>query len=152
LLDELRAAPAEQAQRIERDIRRIWSRTGSATMDLLLKRGRDALEVNDSAKAMQHFTALTDHAPDFAEGWHGLALAYYQAQRYGPTVDALERTLALNPQHFGAMKGLGAVLEQVGMPDRAYDAYSLVLDINPNDTDVIEALERLETRVKGTTL
>lgn len=152
MLDELRAAPAEQAQRIERDIRRIWSRTGSATMDLLLKRGRDALEVNDSAKAMQHFTALTDHAPDFAEGWHGLALAYYQAQRYGPTVDALERTLALNPQHFGAMKGLGAVLEQVGMPDRAYDAYSLVLDINPNDTDVIEALERLETRVKGTTL
>ena len=126
------------------------SKSGSATMDLLLKRGQDALEVEDVAAAMEHLTALTDHAPDFAEGWHTLALAYYNADMFGPAVDALERTLALNPHHFGALRGLGAIFEQVDKPDLAYDAYSRVLSLRPHDSDVIEALERLERRVSGT--
>ena len=119
-------------------------------MDLLLKRGQDALEVEDVAAAMEHLTALTDHAPDFAEGWHTLALAYYNADMFGPAVDALERTLALNPHHFGALRGLGAIFEQVDKPDLAYDAYSRVLSLRPHDSDVIDALQRLERRVSGT--
>lgn len=151
LLEELAQAETDQAaKRLERQVRQEWSKSGSATMDLLLKRGQDALEVEDVAAAMEHLTALTDHAPEFAEGWHTLALAYYNADMFGPAVDALERTLALNPQHFGALRGLGAIFEQVDKPDLAYDAYSRVLSLRPHDSDVIEALERLERRVSGT--
>jgi len=36
-------------------------------MDLLLQRGQEAMDNEDYEAAIEHFTALTDHAPDFAE-------------------------------------------------------------------------------------
>ena len=151
LLRDLAEAETEQAaDRLERQVRQEWAKSGSASMDLLLKRGQDAMDVDNIEAAMEHLTALPDHAPDFAEGWHALALAYYRADMFGPAADALERTLALNPDHFGALRGLGAIFEQVNKPDLAYDAYSRVLTLRPHDSDVIEALERLERRVTGT--
>lgn len=151
LLEELGAAQnAAQAQRIEKALFMEWSKSGSAAMDLLLKRGRDALEVNDTGAAIEHLTALTDHAPEFAEGWHTLALAYYQAEMIGPSMDALEHALALNPQHFGALRGVGSVHEQLGNDALAYDAYTQVLELRPYDEQVTEALERLSGRVQGT--
>lgn len=152
LFDQLKTAEPEQLERIEKRIINAWSQSGSAAMDLLLKRGRDALEVRKFDVAIDHFTALTDHAPAFAEGWHGLALAYFNTERLGLALDALERTLALNPQHFGAIRGLGAVMEQVGHPDLAHRAYTQLLDILPNDADVQEALKRLSPQITGTTL
>lgn len=151
LLRDLAQAETEQAaDRLERQVRQEWAKSGSAAMDLLLKRGEDAMDVDDIDAAIEHLRALTDHAPDFAEGWHALAIAYYRVDMFGPAADALERTLALNPDHFGALRGLGAIFEQVDKPDLAYDAYSRVLTLRPHDSDVIEALERLERRVTGT--
>jgi tetratricopeptide (TPR) repeat protein len=152
LLAQLKQADGAQAERLERQVIAEWSKSGSASMDLLLTRGRDALEVQDVDAAFEHFTALTDHAPDFAEGWHSLALVYFQQERFGPCLDALERTLALNPQHFGALRGVGAVYERVNRPDLAYRAYELVLSIYPNDPDVSEAVKRLEPIARGVTL
>ncbi|MCR9108648.1 tetratricopeptide repeat protein [Marivita sp. XM-24bin2] len=153
LLDELAQAEDERAaERLERQVRQEWSKSGSAAIDLLLKRGEDALEVDNVDVALEHLRAVTDHAPDFAEGWHALALAYYRKEMFGPAADALERTLALNPKHFGALRGLGAIFEQVDKPHLAYDAYSRVLSLRPHDSDVLDALERLELRVNGQTL
>lgn len=153
LLDQLaQAEDSRSADRLERQLRQEWSKSGSASIDLLLKRGQNALDVDNVEVAMEHLRALTDHAPEFAEGWHTLALAYYRAEMFGPAADALERTLALNPDHFGALRGLGAIFEQVDKPHLAYDAYSRVLSLRPHDSDVINALERLELRVNGQTL
>ena len=152
LLEELAQADAAGASRLEKELQLEWSKSGSAAMDLLLKRGRNALEVKDTAAAIEHFTALTDHAPDFAEGWHGLAQAYFQTDMYGPTADALERTLALNPQHFAALRGLGAVFESLDKPALAHAAYVRVLELRPHDAQVTEALERLDILVNGTSL
>lgn len=153
LLDQLaEAEDARAADRLERQVRQEWSKSGSAAMDLLLKRGQDALDVDNIDAALEHLRALTDHAPDFAEGWHTLALAYYRADQFGPAADALERTLALNPVHFGALRGMGAIFEQVDKPHLAYDAYSRVLTLRPHDSDVIDALERLERQVIGQTI
>lgn len=153
LLQQLLAAEdSASASRLERQIVDEWSKSGSAAMDLLLKRGQDALEIDKDSLAIEHFRALTDHAPEFAEGWHGLALAYYQAGRYGPAMDALERVLALNPHHFPALRGVGAVHEQTGHAALAYQAYERVLELRPHDEDVLKALSRLERDVLGRAL
>ncbi|NDV49534.1 MULTISPECIES: hypothetical protein [unclassified Salipiger] len=153
LLTELATASSpEIADRAERDLFNEWSKSGSPAMDLLLTRGRDALEVSDFETAIEHLTALTDHAPDFAEGWSTLALAYYATDSLGPAMDALEHTLALNPNHFGALQGVGAIHEELGDLDLAYRAYSRVVELRPFDSDVTEAIERLETRVNGVSL
>ncbi|MBV7396826.1 tetratricopeptide repeat protein [Mameliella alba] len=153
LLAELREAETETAAlRLENQIVAEWSKSGSASMDLLLKRGRDALEVQNFTAAVEHFRALTDHAPEFAEGWHGLALAYFGAERFGPAMDALERVLALNPDHFPALRGVGAINERVGNPTLAYRAFEKVLELRPHDPDVQQAMDRLEREAIGITL
>lgn len=152
LLEKLAEAPESEAKTLARDVRRSWARSGSASADLLLKRGRDALRAKKLDAAIEHFTALTDHAPDFAEGWHMRASAYYQSELYGPAIEDLARTLALNPNHFDAIQGLGAIFEQLKDYDRAYEAYAQVLAIHPFHADVLEAMERVEPKVKGPAL
>ena len=152
LLQQLQTAEPEQTARITDRLIDQWSKSGSAAMDLLLRRGRDALEVQQPGLAIEHLTALTDHAPDFAEGWHTLALAYFHADMFGPAVDALEHTLALNPQHFGALQGLAAILEVTDQPALAYRVYREVEKITPHDPDVQEAIARLAPLIDGTAL
>lgn len=150
LLDQLRAADPVEAKRIERQIRMDWSRSGSPTMDLLLKRGRDAMEAGEVELAVGHLSALTDHAPDFAEGWHARAMVFFQEDEMGLAIHDLEQVLALNPRHFGAIYGLGVVMESLDRIQDAYAMYERVLEIHPNHEDAREGADRLNIRVNGT--
>lgn len=139
-------------ERAESDIRRAWTRSGSASMDLLLKRGEAALDAGDVAAAIEHLTALTDHDPDFAEGWNARATAYAMAGLYGPAIADVAQVLRLEPRHWGALAGLGAMLAEMGQPDRALAAYRASFALNPHQQDVKDAIARLEKELAGTTL
>ncbi len=147
LLLELQEAEPAAAQRIAKEIELEWSQSGSPAMDLLLKRGRDALEGGDAQAAIGHLTALTDHAPDFAEGWHTRAIAFANAGLYGPALEDLERALLLNPKNYNAMTSLGAVLIEVNRPEMAHEIFSKVLTIHPHHGDVTQALEDLDGQI-----
>lgn len=136
-------------QRIEDAIWIEWSRSGSASMDLLLKQGREALERQDYELAIEHLTALTDHAPEFAEGFNARATAFFQLDEYGLALEDIRRTLELNPRHFAALTGLAVIMEQMGEEARALTAYQEVLKIHPHRPNVKEAVERLEFTVLG---
>lgn len=145
------ADPAGEGWRIaESDILREWSRSGSAAMDLLLRRGEEALDRGDLDEAIGHLTALTDHAPDFAAGFYSRAAAYAMAGQFGPAIHDLARTLALEPRHFAALTQLGAMLEETGDPDRALAAYRASLAIHPHQQEAIDAAARLERQRRGT--
>lgn len=152
LLEQLAVADEATARRLERQLQAIWRKSGSAAMDLLLKRGRDALDVEDIAAAIEHLTALTDHAPDFAEGYSLRARAYFAADLLGPAMLDLETALALNPNNYNAIIGLAAILETFGDQQRAFEAYERVQAIHPHHEAARDALERLRPRVMGRTL
>lgn len=149
LLGELKTADAERAGVIEHDIWRLWSHSGSAAMDLLLDRGRTAMDQGDIEAALDHLTALTDHAPDFAEGWNARATVLFHAGRYGQSVADLEHALALNPRHFGALAGFGAILEQIERKPQALEVYRAALAIHPHMQAVLDAVKRLEADIAG---
>lgn len=121
-------------------------------MDLLLDRGRAALQEGDTTRAIEHFSALADHAPDFAEAYNGRATAYFQEGRYGLSLDDIRRTLDLNPRHFGAMSGLALILEELGEPEGALLAWREVERINPGREGLADAIRRLEVQIGGETL
>lgn len=152
LLQQLREAPESEAARLDRELGLIWDRSGSASMDLLLKRGRDALEAEENDKAIEHLTALTDHAPEFAEGWHARATAFYRAGLYGPALDDLERALALNPDNYDAIYGLGVMMQELGNTEGAYEAFGRVLALHPHHENAIKSLEELKRSGIGRTL
>ncbi len=149
LLDKLLTADEAESQRIEQDIWREWSKSGSAAMDLLLQRGRDAMAAGETDAAIEHLTALIDHAPDFAEGWNARATAYFQAGEYGPSINDIARTLTLNPRHFGALAGLGMIFEQLEKPEKALEVYRAAVAIHPHLGGVLQSIERLEADAAG---
>lgn len=152
LLQELQRDDLPNWKNVESALWAEWSKSGSPSADLLLERARDAVEESDFDTAIAHLTALTDHAPDFAEGFNIRALAFYKTKRYGPALADLERTLALNPDHFGALAGLGAILEEVGRHEAALAAFEAARAIHPHDPDLEEAVTRLERITAGQTL
>lgn len=146
LFAQLLTADDSNWKALEDEIWALWARSGSASMDLLLKRGQDALEAGDLNRAIDHLSALTDHAPNFAEGWNARATAFYMAGELGLSLDDIARTLALEPRHFGALSGLGLILEELGEETRALEAYQHALAIHPHSDDIKSAVARLEQK------
>lgn len=139
-------------ERAESDIRREWSRSGSAAMDLLFKRGEAALDAGDLPAATEHFTALIDHAPDFAEGWNARATAYYMAGQFGPSMADIAETLRREPRHWGALAGLGMIFDDMGETPKALAAFQASFALNPHQQDVKDAIARLQRELAGTSL
>lgn len=149
LFSQLQEADPTDALRLAREIELEWSKSGSAAMDLLLRRGNEAIEAGDALAAIEHFTALTDHAPDFAEGWYRRALAYAMADLDGPAMADLQRALALEGRHFDAIASVGAIALRTGREDLARRAFEAALEIYPNHPQATEGLERLDAESLG---
>jgi len=152
LYELLRSDGLEDYEAVETKIQEEWSKSGSPSMDLLLERGVAALEAGDTEAAIEHLTALTDHAPDFAEGWSTLATAYFAEGLYGPAVDGLEHALVLNPRHFDALSGLGIIFREVGLKRQALAAFRAAHELTPHRVELIDAIHELEVEVEGSLL
>lgn len=152
LFTQLLNPPEGDWESVEQDIQKIWSESGSDAMDLLLERGRRAMADGDLAKAVEHFTALTDHAPDFAEGWNARATAFFLMEEYGLSIADIQMTLKLNPRHFGALAGLGMIFETLDQPESALKAYRAAKAVHPFRPDLEEAIKRLQEKTQGTSL
>lgn len=145
-------APGEGWRLAETEIIQIWSRSGSAAMDLLLRRGTEALDAGEVEAALFHLTALTDHAPDFAEGWAARGAAHAAAGQFGPAAADLARALALEARHFIALTLLCQMLEEMGTQAGAEAACTASLAIHPHQQEAIDSLARLQYRRDGTLL
>ncbi|ABL69926.1 tetratricopeptide repeat protein [Paracoccus denitrificans] len=150
LFAELAQPGGETWARAETDILRIWSRSGSAAMDLLYKRGEAALDAGDTVTALGHLTALTDHAPDFAAGWYLRSVAFYLDGDLGPAIADLGEVLRLELRHFGALTQLGTMLEELGDDRNALEAFRQSLKIHPHQQEAQDAVRRLEQKLQGT--
>jgi tetratricopeptide (TPR) repeat protein len=149
LFMRLKTADATESKRITEDIWIEWSKSGSPAMDLLLERGRNAMMHGHPEIAIEHLTALIDHDPGFPEGWNARATAYYQTGNLGPAISDIGHVLTLNPRHFGALAGLGAIFEDLEKPKEALEAYKAALAINPHAEGVEDAIKRIETQLQG---
>lgn len=144
LFAEMQSVSGEGAAGAEREVLRIFRQSGSPAMDLLLERGFVALEQEDYEMGIWHFSALIDHAPEFAEAYNARAAAYFMAGKYGEALADIEMTLVLNPRHFGALAGMGTIQEELGHSDIALRAYKAALALSPHTQELIEAVKLIE--------
>ncbi len=147
LFAEMQSVAGEGAASAEREAIRIFRQSGSAAMDLLLGRGLKAIEAGDYPMAVWHFSALIDHAPDFAEAHNARATAFFLMGKYGEAMADIETALALNPRHFGALGGMAIIQEELGHPENALRTYKAALALNPHSQDLIDAVKRVEDQL-----
>lgn len=146
LFDALAASNPENAPDLVEKIAIEWSKSGSPSMDYLLRLGRQAVQDGDVQTAIYHFTALTDHAPDFAEGWHGLGVAYFNADMIGPAFEALVRAIAIEPRHFQAMEGVVMILQDTGQVKDALHMAQMIKAIHPHHPQLSTMMEQLQAQ------
>jgi len=151
-LDELFAAlkqakTAEIAAPIEAQIWVIWTESDSPTAALLLERVGQTQD--DPALARQILDALVKIEPGFAEGWYRRSKTSFDGGDVAGALADLERTLALEPRHFGALMGVAAIFESLGQDEKALMAYEQVLALYPAFTDAKTAAEILRRKVEG---
>jgi tetratricopeptide (TPR) repeat protein len=152
LFERLVSAEGPEVGLIEQNIIDEFSRSGSDAMDLLLERGRNALEQGDSVLAVEHLTALIDHAPAFAEGYNARATAYFHSGLLGAAMADIGQTLTLEPRHFGAMSGMALILAELGRYESALKVLQSIQTLHPNMIGLSERIERLELELVGAAL
>ncbi len=152
LYQELLEADETTYQRVERRIVAQWGKSGSSAMDLLLRRGQDALDDGQPDIAAEHFSALVDHAPAFAEGYYGRATSYYLMGMIGPALADIGEALRLNPRHFEAMRGLATIMQELERPDDALELHEMILAISPQSAETQDAIEYLTLQLEGRSL
>ena len=123
--------------------------SGSDTADLLLSWAVKAMEDKDYPEALDILDQLIVLKPDFAEGWNKRATVHYLADDYASSVADIRQTLALQPRHFGALSGLGMILQETGQKEQAIVVLRKALAINPQLDKIKEAVERLEKETAG---
>lgn len=152
LYDDLSTADSDEAAPIAARIRLEWEKSGSAAIDFLFRKGHDSLEAGNVHLAVEHFTAVVDHAPEFAQGYVARAAALFSTDQTGPAIDDLRQALVLNPRHFDAMLLFATILETLERPKDAYEVYNAVLAIYPANTHAQQARDRLFEEVRGAPL
>ncbi|MEX2518013.1 MAG: hypothetical protein WD969_01625 [Paracoccaceae bacterium] len=142
----------KEADRIAGEIRDIWAKSGSDSMDFLLERARRATAEKRYDRARAHVAALNRLAPDFAEGWNAAATLAYLQEDLGRAAADIERALALEPRHFSAISGLAMILEKVERKRAALAAWREVERLYPTLDRAKEAVERLSPEADGRAL
>jgi tetratricopeptide (TPR) repeat protein len=150
LFDALRAAPdADIAKQVENRIWAIWLASGSDTADLLMSRVKAAIEAKDTKLAIQLLGSIIDIRPDYIEAWNRRATLFFALKDYGRAMADIQEVLNREPRHFGALAGLGMILEEVGEDKQALDAYRKALAVNPHMQKIPEHVKALTEKVDG---
>lgn len=149
LFSELLAAPTPKAAaELEARIWSIWSETGNPELDKIYEIGNQALALGDLATSLKIFDAIVAQAPDFAEGWNKRATIHFMLGNYRESIADIDRTLALEPHHFGALSGLGLVNLQLDRDEAALDAFERVLRVSPQSATAKANIEFVKQRIK----
>ena len=132
LFDRLQTMPsAQETQQIEREIWRLWTTSEDETTNALMQNGMEALRQQNFQQALEIFAEMTTTAPDFAEGWNKRATVHYLLQNYEASLSDIEKTLSLEPRHFGALSGQGLVHLAQKNYYEALRAFEQALEIHP---------------------
>ncbi|NVK33355.1 MAG: tetratricopeptide repeat protein [Rhodobacteraceae bacterium] len=150
LFEKLASAESPtSANPIAYKIQRIWLDSGSDAVDLLMDRAADAMAANQLALALDLLDHVVTLRPEFAEGWNRRATIFYMQEDYGRSLSDIERVLALEPRHWGALSGLAIIQRRLGDDKRALETFRSALAIHPGLEASREAMEKLEKAAAG---
>jgi tetratricopeptide (TPR) repeat protein len=150
LFDALKIAPdSESAKAIEDRIWSLWMVSGSDTCNLLMGRVKAAADEKDYDLAIKLLDAIIELKPNYVEAWNRRATVYYTQKNYGRALADIREVLAREPRHFGALSGLGLILQEIGDDKHALEAYRKALAIDPHLEHIPEVVKTLGEKVDG---
>jgi len=130
-------------------IDRLQLQSGSNTGDYLMARAVAAMEARNLETSLALLDKIIILRPDWAEAWNKRATARYLAGDDQGSMTDIAHVLVLEPRHFGALSGMGMILERRGFRDDALRAYQRALDVAPQLPTLRASVDRLKAAVAG---
>jgi tetratricopeptide (TPR) repeat protein len=150
LFERLAASGGEaEAAGIADQIARIWSRSGSDTLDLLMERVQQSMQRNDGETALDLLDSILALKPDFTEAYSRRAAVHYQRKDMDAAMRDLRQALSMEPRHFPALAGVGMIHQTGGQPKLALRAFREALRLNPHLKGIKQAAEKLASEHDG---
>jgi len=150
LFEALKVAPTdESAKYVENRIWQRWLASGGDTANLLMSRVKTAVDAKDLELAIKLLNAIIEIRPNYVEAWNRRATIYYMKKEFESAVDDIGQVLAREPRHFGALSGLGMILQELGDDKHALEAFRRALAVHPHLAKIPEMVKKLEEKVEG---
>jgi tetratricopeptide (TPR) repeat protein len=150
LFEALKAAPdADSAKLVEGRIWALWLASGSDTADLLMSRVKQATDAKDMKLAIRLLDAVVELRPDYIEAWNRRATIHFSNKDYGKSLADIRQVLAREPRHFGALTGLGVIMQEFNEDKFALEAFRKALAVNPHLSKVPDFVKTLAEKVEG---
>jgi tetratricopeptide (TPR) repeat protein len=150
LFEALKIAPSEDSAKfVENRIWALWLAAGGDTGNLLMGRVKTAMDGKDYDLAIKLLNAIVDIRPDYVEAWNRRATVYYSQKDFGHALADISEVLKREPRHFGALTGLGMIMQELGDDKAALEAYRRALAVHPKLEKIPELVKRLTEKVEG---
>jgi tetratricopeptide (TPR) repeat protein len=150
LFEALKVAPDDAtAKAVEERIWALWVVSRSDTANLLMTRVKTAVEEKELDLAIKLLDSVIKIKPDYVEAWNRRATIYYMKKDYGHAISDIREVLRREPRHFGALAGLGLILQDIGDDKHALEVYRKALDVYPRLQRIPELVKSLEEKVEG---
>lgn len=152
LIDKLQTSTTQETKVIERRILSYWMDSGSEEINSLLEQSIAYMNRGEFQASLKILNYIVANRPEFAEGWNIRATLHYLMLNYDLSIDDINRTLELNPKHFGALNGLALIYENTGQKIKALEAYEAVFQISPNRFGIRGAIDRLKKELMSNSI
>ncbi|NNE57236.1 MAG: tetratricopeptide repeat protein [Hellea sp.] len=140
---------ADTANLIAEEIWAHWLQSGSASVDLLIRRATAAATNGKTKLARRLYDQILVIEPDYAEAWARSGRLALDNGDYNRAVVEVSQALVIEPRHFYALWTLGNILESLERQDEALAVYSEAHKLYPALEIVKKRKEYLETRLQG---
>ncbi len=144
LFSKLQTANGEvEASLTENEIWAAWMEHRDPAAAAALDEATQALASRAFVDAERLLDKVIELHPDFAEAWNKRATLRFLQKQDGLSLADIERTLSLEPRHFGALCGFAQICLRRGDREAALFALAEALRIHPHLPTVKEAYTAL---------
>ena len=153
LFIELKVNQSNDAFIVEQEIWKLWS-THPTDLKLTarLEEGAQFVRTQQLSKAIEIFTEVIKLDQNWAEAWNKRATVFYMMGKFKQSQEDIDKVLALEARHFGALAGQGLVNIQLKNYEKAILSYQQVKEIYPSMQSPEIMIRRIEELMKQQTI
>ena len=131
----------------ENQIWEIWLQHENSDVEQIMQMGIQRMNYQRYSEAMLIFNQVITSYPDYAEAWNKRATLQYLIGNLDNSIADIEKTLELEPRHFGALSGLGLVYIQRNELNKAKKAFEDLIKIHPNSPSARQNLDLVNEKL-----
>lgn len=139
----------DEAKGIAGAIERVFMQSGSDTADLLMGRAMRAFHAEKKDAAEKLIDSVIAVEPDWAEAWNKRATIRFMNEDYYGAMADIAEVLKREPRHFGALAGMGFMLERMERKPAALRVLRRAAEVHPQMESVKRLIQKLTVEVDG---